>query len=29
MGLGNNKGKILKTEGGRELIITEIVSHRI
>ena len=29
MGLGNNNGKILKTEGGRELIMAEIVSNRI
>ena len=29
MGLGNNNGKILKTEGGRELIMVEIVSNRI
>ena len=29
MGLGNNNGKILKTEDGRELIMAEIVSNRI
>ena len=29
MGLSNNNGKILKTEGGRELIMSEIVSNRL
>ena len=29
MGLGNNNGKILKTDSGRELIMAEIVSNRI
>ena len=29
MGLGNNNGIILKTEGGCELIMEEIVSNRI
>ena len=29
MGLGNNNSKILKTEGGCELIMPEIVSNRI
>ena len=29
MGLGNNNGKILKIEGGHELIMAETVSNRI